>query len=117
MGTLLVLGLLRVLRDDAKQKIMGTMPLVLRRILGCLSVFFLLTSMVAPVALSDGLPRTFGWTAYGTTSGGYAVSVAIGNALADDGYRLRVIPAKNDISRLTPLRAGRVHFSATGIGS
>ena len=117
MGTLLVLGLLRVLRDDAKQKIMGTMPLVLRRILGCLSVFFLLTGVVAPVALSDGLPRTFGWTAYGTTSGGYAVSVAIGNALADDGYRLRVIPAKNDISRLTPLRAGRVHFSATGIGS
>ena len=46
MGTLLVLGLLRVPRDDAKQKIMGTMPLVLRRILGCLSVFFLLAGVV-----------------------------------------------------------------------
>ena len=66
---------------------------------------------------AEGLPRTFGWTAYGTTSAGYAVSVAIGNALADDGYRLRVIPAKNDVSRLTPLRAERVQFAATGIGS
>ena len=68
-------------------------------------------------ASAEGLPRTFGWTAYGTTSAGYAVSVAIGNAVADDGYRLRVIPAKNDISRLTPLRAKRVQFAATGIGT
>jgi len=72
---------------------------------------------LAPRGADDGLPRTFGWTAYGTTSAGYAVSVAIGNALADEGYRLRVIPAKNDVSRLTPLRAGQVHFSATGIGT
>lgn len=70
---------------------------------------------LAPRGTDDGLPRTFGWTAYGTTSAGYAVSVAIGNALADEGYRLRVIPAKNDVSRLTPLRAGQVQFSATGI--
>lgn len=72
---------------------------------------------LAPRGTDDGLPRTFGWTAYGTTSAGYAVSVAIGNALADEGYRLRVIPAKNDVSRLTPLRAGQVQFSATGIGT
>jgi len=91
-------------------------PLVSRTILGIQTVLILLAVFV-PLAVAEGLPRTFGWTAYGTTSGGYAVSVAIGNALADDGYRLRVIPAKNDISRLTPLRAGRVHFSATGIGS
>jgi TRAP transporter TAXI family solute receptor len=63
------------------------------------------------------LPRTFGWTAYGTTSAGYAISVAMGNALAGEGYRLRVIPAKNDVSRMTPLRAGRVDFSAMGVGS
>lgn len=50
MGTLLVLGLLRVPRDDAKQKVMGTMPLVLRRILGCLSVFFVLAGVVVPGA-------------------------------------------------------------------
>ena len=90
--------------------------LVCRAIVSAISIFFLLVC-VPFSAVADGLPRTFGWTAYGTTSGGYAVSVAIGNALADDGYRLRVIPGKNDIARVTPLRAGRVHFSATGIGS
>lgn len=78
---------------------------------------FLSPGALAPRGADDALPRTFGWTAYGTTSAGYAVSVAIGNALADEGYRLRVIPAKNDISRLTPLRARQVHFAATGIGT
>ena len=69
------------------------------------------------VAAAGGLPKTFSWTAYGTTSSGYAVSVAIGNALAEEGYKLRVKPAKNDISRMTPLRAGQVEFSAMGVGS
>ena len=50
MGTLLILGLVRVPRNDVKQKIMGTMPLVLRRILGCLSVFFVLAGVVVPGA-------------------------------------------------------------------
>jgi TRAP transporter TAXI family solute receptor len=73
-------------------------------------------SLAGP-AQAEGLPKVFAWTAYGTTSSGYAVSVAIGNALAEDGYKLRVVPAKNDISRMTPLKAGRVQFSAMGIGS
>ena len=84
------------------------------KVVSVISVMFF---MANPEVSAEGLPRTFGWTAYGTTSAGYAVSVAIGNALADEGYRLRVIPGKNDISRMTPLRAGRVHFSAMGIGS
>ena len=83
----------------------------------CTALTFTLLVCFGSGPRAEGLPRTFGWTAYGTTSSGYAVSVAIGNALADDGYRLRVIPAKNDISRLTPLRAKRVQFAATGIGS
>ena len=90
--------------------------LVCRAIVSAVIIAFLFVGVTFS-AVADGLPRTFGWTAYGTTSGGYAVSVAIGNALADDGYRLRVIPGKNDIARVTPLRAERVHFSATGIGS
>jgi TRAP transporter TAXI family solute receptor len=69
------------------------------------------------VAGAKGLPKQFAWTAYGTTSSGYAVSVAIGNALSEEGYKLRVIPAKNDISRMTPLKVGRVQFSAMGVGS
>ena len=69
------------------------------------------------LASAKGLPKRFAWTAYGTTSSGYAVSVAIGNALAQEGYKLRVIPAKNDISRMVPLKSGRVQFSAMGVGS
>ena len=68
-------------------------------------------------ATAKKLPKTFAWTAYGTTSSGYAVSVAIGNAIGAVGYKLRVIPAKNDISRMSPLRSGQVEFSAMGVGS
>ena len=68
-------------------------------------------------AYAEGLPKNFTWTAYGTTSSGYAASVAIGNALAEEGYKLRVQPAKNDISRMTPLRVKKIEFSAMGVGA
>ena len=69
------------------------------------------------LAAAEGLPKEFSWTAYGTTSSGYAVSVAVGNAIGELGYKLRVVPAKNDISRMVPLRGGSVEFSAMGVGS
>jgi TRAP transporter TAXI family solute receptor len=69
------------------------------------------------VAAAEGLPKTLAWTAYNTTSVGYALSVNIGNFLSPEGYKLRVIPGKNDISRLTPLKTGQVQFSAMGIGT
>ncbi len=68
-------------------------------------------------AQAEGLPKNFTVTAYGTQSSGYAAMVAVGNAIAEDGYKLNVKPAKNDISRMTPLKAKRVEFSAMGIGS
>lgn len=74
-------------------------------------------TLAAYTATADGLPKSFSWTAYGTTSAGYAASVAVGNAIAEDGYKLRVLPAKNDISRMTPLKNKRVEFSAMGVGS
>jgi TRAP transporter TAXI family solute receptor len=69
------------------------------------------------LAAAKGLPKTFAWTAYGTTSSGYASSVNIGNALAAEGYKLRVMPGKNDISRMTPVKTGQAQFSAMGVGS
>ncbi|MCZ6534142.1 MAG: TAXI family TRAP transporter solute-binding subunit [SAR324 cluster bacterium] len=78
---------------------------------------FGLVICVGGLAAARGLPKRFAWTAYGTTSSGFAVSVAIGNALAQEGYKLRVVPAKNDISRMVPLKSGRVQFSAMGVGS
>ena len=62
------------------------------------------------------LPKNLTWTAYGTTASGYAQSVAIGNALKKAyGTTVRVIPGKNDVSRMAPLRDGRADFCACGI--
>jgi len=61
------------------------------------------------------LPSTLAWSAYNTGTTGYNQAVAIGKALKDKyGVSLRVVPGKNDISRLTPLRKGRVQFVANG---
>lgn len=61
------------------------------------------------------LPATVAWSAYNTGTTGYNQSVAIGKALKDKyGTSLRVVPGKNDISRLTPLRQGQVQFVANG---
>ena len=60
-------------------------------------------------------PKTIAWSAYQTGTGGYSQAVAIGNILQRQYQtNLRVIPGRNDVSRLATLRAGRVHFSAGG---
>src|SRR3546814_1907673 len=57
------------------------------------------------------------WTAYDVGSAGYNQAVAIGAALKNEqGITLRVLPGKNDVSRLVPLRDRKVDFSAFGIG-
>ncbi len=60
-------------------------------------------------------PKTVAWSAYPTGTGGYSQAVALGNILQRQySTNLRVIPGRNDVSRLATLRAGRVHFSAGG---
>ena len=61
------------------------------------------------------LPGQISWTAYGTTSSGYAQSIGIGQMLAKK-YKasLRVIPGKNDVSRQVPLREGQTELCACG---
>ena len=76
-------------------------------------------AMAASPALAADieLPGQIAWTAYGTGSAGYNQAVAIGSALKNElGINLRVLPGKNDVARSEPLRQGRVHFSATGVG-
>ncbi|MDE0941534.1 MAG: TAXI family TRAP transporter solute-binding subunit [Alphaproteobacteria bacterium] len=64
------------------------------------------------------LPKKVSWTAYGTTASGYAQSVAIGNAIKKAyGTTQRIIPGKNDVSRMAPLRDKRADFCACGIAS
>ena len=71
----------------------------------------------AAVAAAD-LPKQLAWTAYGTTSSGYAQSVGIGNMLKNrHGVALRVLPGKNDVSRMTPLKDGKADMCACGIAS
>jgi len=83
-----------------------------------------LTPALAVVAFTFGLsanaeemklPKKMTWTAYNLGTTGYNQSVAIGKVLKDHyGVTLRVIPGKNDISRLLPLKKGKVQFSANG---
>ncbi|MEM7744849.1 MAG: TAXI family TRAP transporter solute-binding subunit [Pseudomonadota bacterium] len=76
--------------------------------------------LTAGTAMADAeisLPKQLAWTAYGTGSAGYNQSVAIGAALQEKlGVNLRVLPGKNDIARTEPVRQGKVHFSANGVG-
>jgi uncharacterized protein len=61
------------------------------------------------------LPANISWTAYGTTSSGYAQSVGLGQMLTKKyGASLRIIPGNNDVSRQVPLREGQTPLCACG---
>jgi uncharacterized protein len=64
------------------------------------------------------LPSTMTWTAYDTGSSGHAQSVAIGKAFKEKyNVDLRILPGKNDVSRLRPLQVGKVDAVANGVGT
>lgn len=64
------------------------------------------------------LPKQISWTAYGTTSSGYAQSVGLGNMLKEKyDIDLRIIPGNNDVSRMLPLKANQAEICACGIAS
>lgn len=84
----------------------------------CVSVMIALLASVQSLAADDALPRTIVWTAYNTGTAGYNQAVAIGSVFKNIyGVNLRVLPGKNDVSRLSPLRKGKAQFSATGSDS
>jgi TRAP transporter TAXI family solute receptor len=63
------------------------------------------------------LPAALTLTAYDTGSSGFNIAVAVGKTLKDkNGSDVRVLPAGNDVARLSPLRAERAQASAMGIG-
>ena len=75
-------------------------------------------AVVGSGAMAQELPSQIAWTAYGTTSSGYAQSIGLGNMLKDKyDVDLRVIPGKNDVSRMLPLKAGQAEICACGIAS
>jgi TRAP transporter TAXI family solute receptor len=74
--------------------------------------------MLASTADAAEFPRKTTWTAYGTTSSGYAQTMAIGNMLEKHfGTEMRVVPGQSEFSRLEPLRDDEADFCACGIGS
>jgi len=71
------------------------------------------TALAAPE-----LPKNIAVTAYDVGSSGYAQAVAVGAAFKNNyGVTLRVLPGKNDVSRMVPLREGKVDFSFNGVGT
>ena len=63
------------------------------------------------------LPGTLTMTAYDTGTSGFNIAVAVGKVLKEKHQSdLRILPAGNDIARLTPIKVGRAQASAMGIG-
>ena len=82
----------------------------------CFATAVLSAGLTAPVAADDiALPPTVAWSAYPTGTSGYSQAVAIGSVLQNEyAVNLRVVPGRNDIARLAPLRSGHVQFAAGG---
>ena len=77
-----------------------------------------LLALPAAHAQDVKLPPTMTFTAYDTGTAGFNIAVAVGKMMKDKyGSDLRVLPAGNDVARLSPLRAGRAQSSAMGSGS
>ena len=91
------------------------------------SIKFAFVSLLVSVSLTNAataqpsepeLPRQMAWTAYNLGSTGYNQAVAIGAMLRDKyNVTLRVIPGQNDVSRLLPLKTGRVDFTSNGVAT
>ncbi|MEZ5817231.1 MAG: TAXI family TRAP transporter solute-binding subunit [Hyphomicrobiaceae bacterium] len=79
----------------------------------------LLGAAAMPAAARDvKLPKDISWSAYETGSSGYSQSVGLGQMLTKNyGVGLRIIPGKNDVSRMTPLRVGQTQVCACGIAA
>jgi TRAP transporter TAXI family solute receptor len=87
------------------------------RFLSLLAPFFV-ASLATAQPSEPELPSRMAWTAYNLGSTGYNQAVAIGAMLRKKyNVTLRVIPGQNDVSRLLPLKTGRVDFTANGVAT
>jgi TRAP transporter TAXI family solute receptor len=63
------------------------------------------------------LPPTLTFTAYDTGTSGFNIAVAVGKAFKEQhNTDVRVLPAGNDVARLTPIKTGKAQVSAMGTG-
>ncbi len=89
------------------------------RIFKCSLVAAVMTGVLsfAPAALAKDaqLPAKMTWTAYTVGTSGYGQAVAIGNMLKTKlGVTVRILPGRNDVSRLKPLVAKRAQLCSCG---
>lgn len=90
----------------------------MRLVLRTLALCALALSAGAASAEDVEFPDTLAMTAYPPGSQGYTQMVSIGNLLRNEyGTSLRILPGKNDVSRMTPMRVGRVSLCACGVAS
>ncbi|NYS76465.1 MULTISPECIES: TAXI family TRAP transporter solute-binding subunit [Halomonadaceae] len=63
-------------------------------------------------------PRVSMWTAYDTGSTYYIQASALGGLLKEHaGSNIRIIPGRNDIARMTPLKSGQADYTMSGIAA
>ncbi|MGE0768990.1 MAG: TAXI family TRAP transporter solute-binding subunit [Hyphomicrobiaceae bacterium] len=91
----------------------------MRTLAGATSVAVSLAAMAVTASARDvKLPKDISWSAYETGSSGYSQSVGLGQMLTKNyGVNLRIIPGKNDVSRMTPLKLGQTQVCACGIAA
>jgi len=88
------------------------------RLIGAVAGLSVMAMAGTAAAADVDLPKNMAWSAYDTGSSGHAQAVAIGKALKEKyGTNLRVLPGKNDVSRLRPLQTGKVQAVANGAGT
>jgi TRAP transporter TAXI family solute receptor len=72
----------------------------------------------AAIAQDAKLPQTLTFTAYDTGTSGFNIAVAVGKVFKDQhNTDVRVLPAGNDVARLSPIKNGRAQVSAMGVGT
>lgn len=79
----------------------------------------LLANAAIPAAANDPqMPKELSWSAYEMGSSGYSQSAGLGRMLSSTyGVNLRIIPGKNDVSRMIPLKIGQTQVCACGIAA
>ncbi|WP_416139357.1 TAXI family TRAP transporter solute-binding subunit [Halomonas sp. HK25] len=63
-------------------------------------------------------PRVSVWTAYDTGSTYYIQASALGGLLREhQNSNIRIIPGRNDVARMTPLKTGQASYTMSGIAT
>lgn len=95
------------------------MRVFLHRFTAVLALAFALPAIAATESTdASALPRVMVWTAYGTGAAGYAQAAALGGLLKfEEGSNIRILPGRNDVSRMIPLKTGRAGYCLCGIAS